>query len=164
MPRIILNDAFHRLIEAGHSPQRAREIIVDSPLDFWCNCSLLARDYIATELRIVIQGRNLEVLPAGPLGWAPEVHVFEIDSEQLARLPVMSPGRHDLKRALLVEAQRREREGLPINAGILHRWLEDTFKKVVLPTERGVRQWIADWRRDGQLRTTPPQKAKKRRK
>jgi hypothetical protein len=92
-------------------------------------------------------------LPAGPVGWdAPRSsYVFEVDDKDLDQLPELAADRYDVKQAILDEAQRRDNEGLEVNAGIMYRWVEDAFryKKAVLPTERGIRGWLAEWRKQG---------------
>jgi hypothetical protein len=186
MKRILLNDAFHRLIGSNWSAERAERAwltlvnaLKSGVLKLWCNGTLLALSYVVNHLHIDIRGGNLEVLPAGigwdpppgarifdPLGLVPRFYVFEIDREEFERLPAMSPDRPYLKRAVLEEAQRLDKEDREVNAGVLFRWLENSFKnqKVILPTPRAIRSWLVDWRIEGKLKAAPIKQQRKRRK
>jgi hypothetical protein len=111
MKRILLNDAFHRLIGSNLSAERTDRAwltlvnaLKGDVLKLWCNGTLLALSYVVNHLQIDIRGGNLEASPAGPLGWdpppgarifdplglVPKVYVFEIDREEFERLPAMS--------------------------------------------------------------------------
>jgi hypothetical protein len=152
--RIALNDAFHRLICRGRSPEQAWKVLINAlesgAVKLWCDGKPLALDYVVNNLRIGIRDGNIEVLPAGPIGWAaPSAsYVFEIDSDFEQRPSLAPPpvDKQDVKHAAFVEGRRRDEAGLPLDSGVLYRWLEETFPNSILPTRRTVQSWLARWR------------------
>jgi hypothetical protein len=168
MKRVALNDGFHRLVAGGLSAGQAwRKLTTALTADdhkLWCDGNPLSSDYVANHLRFTVRDGDIVVMPAGPLGWAKPVneYVFEIDGAEFGRL-LLPLNRHDLKDLTLREAQRRERENLVVNAGVLHRWLDDlcTDNKGLLPTSRSVRVWLAAWRNEQKLVTAPAKSKRK---
>jgi hypothetical protein len=154
---IDINDAFHTLIDTGTLADNAYQKITDAlthgDLGLWCGSRKIELHEIRSRLRFTIRGDDLLVGSAEALGWPPGMYVFAVDTAEFERLQ-FSPDRHDIKNLILREAQRRERENLQVNAGILHRWIDDSRKdKRSLPTLRSVRMWLATWRREQKLAT-----------
>jgi hypothetical protein len=165
MTRILLNDAFHRLIARGLLPEKAWLTFVKAlesgALRLWCNdAPPLALDYIVNGLHIGIHDGRVEVLPAGPLGWEapPSAYVFKVDREEFERLPTEQHdfNRSDLRRLALATAQRWNREGVTVNGSMLHRWLTGycesrNLGRNYMLSARRVRGWLQEWREAGEL-------------
>jgi hypothetical protein len=156
MKHVAINDAFRRLVDGGLSAEQAWRKLSDAgmsgDLQLWCNGNPVALDYLNANVRFIIRNGDFIAWTAGGgLGFNPFEYTFTIDDAELERLS-LPPDRRDLRDLTLREAQRREREGLIVNAGVLYRWLFDTHRtKVSLPDPRTVRIWVKTWRDEQKL-------------